>query len=262
MARLGLEHDLRLGLERGEFVVHYQPVVLLETGRIVGFEALVRWVHPARGLVPPGEFVPLAEETGLIIPIGQWVLREACRQTRGWQERYPSTSPLLVGVNLSARQLSHPNLYEEVRDALGEAGLDPERLTLEITEGAVVGDGERHIGTLRRLADLGVRFAVDDFGTDYSSLSYLKRLPVGMLKIDRSFVERIGKDREDEVLVSGMVHVASGLGLKVVAEGVETPEQLVRVKSLGCGLAQGHHFSEPLPAETAGRLLLTTHGCV
>jgi EAL domain-containing protein (putative c-di-GMP-specific phosphodiesterase class I) len=220
-------------------------------------EALVRWEHPERGVILPGEFVPLAEEVGLIIPIGRWVLREACRQAHEWQKRYRAEQPLSIGVNLSTRQLWDSDLVEDVEGLIRETGLDPQYLTLEITEGAVVGAEEHRIGTLRRLQALGVRFALDDFGTGYSSLSYLKRLPVSLLKIDRSFVERIGQDAEDEVLVSGIVYVASGLGLSVVAEGVETPEQLARVKSLGCELAQGYYFSEPLPSEAAGELLAT-----
>ena len=256
--RLRLENDLRRAVERDEFVVHYQPVAALDTGRIVGTEALARWEHPGRGLVPPSEFVPLAEEIGLIVPIGARVLREACHQAREWQGLYPSDPrdpPLMVGVNLSARQLRHPGLLEQVVEVLQESGLDPRWLTLEVTESGMVEEGERHIGTLRKLRDLGVGFALDDFGTGYSSLAYLKRLPVGMLKIDRSFVERIGEDAEDEVLLEGVVGIAHGLGLRVLAEGVETPEQLARVRNLGCDLAQGIYFSEPLPAKAVGELL-------
>ncbi len=255
--RLRLENDLRRALERDGFKIHYQPVVLLETEQIIGMEALVRWEHSERGLVTPNEFVPLAEEIGLIVPIGQWVLREACRQAKEWQERFPSDPPLNVGVNLSARQLQNPDLVEDVEEVLRGTGLDPQQLTLEITESAVIGEGERRIRTLRRLRDLGVRLALDDFGTGYSSLSYLRRLPVGMLKIDRSFVENIGDDAKDEALLSGVIGIASGLGLYVVAEGVETAEQLAHVKSLGCQLAQGNYFSEPLPGEAAGELLAT-----
>jgi predicted signal transduction protein with EAL and GGDEF domain len=257
MERLRLENDLRRALQRDELRVHYQPVVHLETRRIIGMEALVRWEHPERGVILPDEFVPLAEEIGLIIHIGRWVLREACRQAHQWQMRYPAEPPLSMGVNLSTRQLRDSDLVEDVEGLLRETGLDPKCLILEITESAVVGAEEHRIGSLRRLQGLGVRFALDDFGTGYSSLSYLKRLPVSLLKIDRSFVERIGQDAEDEVLVSGIVYVASALGLSVVAEGVETPEQLARVKSLGCAQAQGHYFSEPLSSEAAGELLAT-----
>ncbi len=256
--RLRLENDLRRALQRDEFRVHYQPVVHLETRRIVGMEALVRWEHPERGMILPDEFVPLAEEIGLIIPIGRWVLREACRQAHSWQKRYRVEPPLSMGVNLSTWQLRDSDLVEDIEGLLLDAGLDPKDLILEITESAVIGAEEHHrMSTLRRVQALGVRFALDDFGTGYSSLSYLKRLPVSLLKIDRSFVERIGQDAEDEVLVSGIVYVASALGLSVVAEGVETPQQLARVKSLGCELGQGHYFSEPLSSEAAGELLAT-----
>jgi diguanylate cyclase (GGDEF)-like protein/PAS domain S-box-containing protein len=255
--RLRLENDLRRALQRDEFRVHYQPVVHLGTSRTVGMEALVRWQHPERGVILPDDFVPLAEEIGLIIPLGRWVLREACRQAHRWQKRHPAEPPLSMGVNLSTRQLGDSDLVEDVEGLLRETGLDPECLILEITESAVVGAEEHRFDTLRRLHAMGVRFALDDFGTGYSSLSYLKRLPVSLLKIDRSFVEAIGQDAEDEVLVSGIVYVASGLGLSVVAEGVETPEQLARVKSLGCELGQGNFFSEPVSSDEAGELLVT-----
>src|SRR5919112_1592970 len=258
--RLRLENDLRRALQRDEFRVHYQPVVHLETSRIVGMEALLRWEHPERGVILPDDFVPLAEEIGLIIPLGRWVLREACRQAHRWQKRYPAEPPLSMGVNLSTRQLWDSDLVEDVEGLLRETGLNPECLILEITESAVVGAEEHRIGTLRSLRALGVRFALDDFGTGYSSLSYLKRLPVSLLKIDRSFVERIGQDAEDKVLVTGIVYVASALGLSVVAEGVETPQQLELVESLGCELGQGHYFSEPVSSEAAEELLATYDG--
>ncbi len=254
--RLNLRSDLRRALERGEFVVHYQPVVLLASGRIVGMEALVRWEHPERGVVSPGDFVPLAEETGLVVPIGRQVLREACRQMREWQELYPFVPPPTVGVNLSARQLRHPGLMEDLEEILEETGLGPSHLTLEITESALVDDAVLREGALERLRGLGVRLAIDDFGTGYSSLSYLRRLPAGMLKIDGSFVEDIeGGGTKDEVLLSGVLGIAHGLGMVVVAEGVESPGQAERLKGLGCDLAQGRYFSRPLPSEAAGRLL-------
>jgi len=255
--RLRLENDLRRALKREEFVVHYQPVVRLDSEQILGMEALVRWEHPEQGLVTPDKFVPLAEELGLIVPIGEWVLREACRQVREWQERYPADQPLRISVNLSARELQHPTLVEVIKEALREAELDPRLLTLEITESAVLKDEEHNIDALRRLGDLGIRFALDDFGTGYSSLAYLKRLPVDLLKLDRSFVETLGEDVEAEILLSGVISIASGLGLYVLAKGVETPEQLARVRSLGCVLAQGYYFSQPLSSEGAMKLLET-----
>ena len=254
--RLELQNGLRRALERGELAVRYQPVVSLKTGRTAGFEALVRWEHPERGLVLPPEFVPLAEETGLIVGIGRYVLREACRRAKEWPRRRSAGGSAdlfpIVGVNLSARQLSHPDLVGDVEGVLKETGLEPERLTLEITESAVVGDEENGIGVLGKLKDLGVKLAIDDFGTGYSSLSYLRRLPVGMVKLDGSFVAGIGKGaEEDEVLLEGVVGIAKGLGLRVLAEGVETSGQAARLHELGCDLAQGFLFARPLTAEVA-----------
>ncbi len=258
--RLKLEGDLRWALERDEFRVHYQPVVRLDNGELIGMEALARWEHPERGLLPPSEFIPLAEEVGLIGPIDQLVLHEACRQMKEWQELYPSDSFLVIGVNVSAKQLSHPEfLASTVESCLKTTGLDPRRLTLEITESALVEDKLR-MDALRRLEGLGVRFALDDFGTGYSSLSYLRRLPAGLLKIDRSFLDKISYDSRDQIILSGVIDIASKLGLSVLAEGVETPEQLARVKALGCHLAQGFYFSKPLPAEEAEKLLSATLG--
>ncbi len=254
--RLELENGLRRAIERDEFRVCYQPVVSLKTGRIAGFEALIRWEHPERGLVHPGEFIPLAEENGLIVPIGRLVLRDACRHAKEWQGVCPAGSPPAVSVNLSARQLSHPDLVGVVEGALDEAGLDPGRLILEVTESVLVEDEGRHADTLRELRELGVRFAIDDFGTGYSSLSYLRRLPTGLLKLDGSFVGSIGESpgEEDLVLLSGVIGIAHGLGLTVCAEGVETAEQAARLRELGCDLAQGHHFSRPLTGEAAALL--------
>jgi diguanylate cyclase (GGDEF)-like protein/PAS domain S-box-containing protein len=256
--RLSLERDLRRAVERGEFVVHYQPEVLLETGEIAGFEALVRWEHPERGLMPPAEFVPLAEETGLIVAIGGSVLREACRQAQRWLERNPEalgdTLPA-VSVNLSPRQFRHPDLVQDVARVLRETSLSPRNLGLEVTESSVMDDAMVANTVLRQLRDLGVQLAIDDFGTGYSSLSRLKHLPVDALKIDRSFVAGIGEDAEDEVLISGVTNVAAGLGLSAVAEGVETPAQAARLRALGCRLAQGYYFSGPLPSEEVPALL-------
>ena len=253
--RLELEHDLRKALERDEFVVYYQPVVVLETGQIVGMEALVRWKHPRRGTVSPAEFIPVAEENGLIVQIGDTVLRKTCRQIREWQRRYPDGYPLVAGVNLSPRQLQHPRLVQEVTAILEQTGLAPGSLTLEITESLLISEFEQHVAVLETLKDAGIGFAIDDFGTGYSSLAYLRTLPAGLLKIDRSFVNRLGDQAEDEILLSGVVNIAHGLGLGVTAEGVETPEQAARLKALGCDLAQGYYFSRPLPAAEAEALL-------
>jgi diguanylate cyclase (GGDEF)-like protein len=266
--RLGLENGLRRALERGEFAARYQPIVRFrdarqgrpgDTGgwRVVGFEVLLRWRHPERGLLFPSEFLPLAEELGLTVPIGRWLVGEACRRTKEWQERHPSAAPLAVGANLSARQLSDPGLLGDIEGAAREAGLDPEQVTLEVTEDAVVGEAGRPVEALRGLKDAGFLLALDDFGVGHSSLSHLRRLPIGLVKIDRSFVAGLGEDgcEEDEVLLSGIVGIAHGLGLLVCAEGVETKEQLRRVAALGCGLAQGYYFSRPLEAEEASALL-------
>ena len=256
--RLELESGLRRAVERDEIIVLYQPVVSLKTGLTLGFEALARWDHPGGGLVHPADFIPVAEETGLIVPIGRRVLRLACQHAGEWQEIRPSGQPLIVGVNMSARQLSHPGLVEDVEEALDEFGLRPEALTLEMTESALVENSEHHVSSLRRLRELGVRFAIDDFGTGYSSLSYLRRFPMGMLKIDRSFVERLGQKgggEKDGVLLSGVVSIAHGLDMVVLAEGVETSEQLARLEALGCDAAQGHLFSRPLSGEEATKFL-------
>ncbi len=257
LERLRLEGDLRRAAAdpAQEFAVHYQPKVSLETGEIVGTEALLRWEHPERGLLFPEEFVALAEETGLIVPLGRWVLEEACRKTRGWQTRRPGGRPLEVGVNLSARQFRHEGLIGEVAGILKDTGLEHGTLDLEITEGVAMGDAGTTVGRLGLLKGLGVKLSVDDFGTGYSSLSYLKRFPVDHLKIDGSFVAGLGDDPKDETIVSNMVDLARGLGLQATAEGVETGEQLRRLRAMGCDVAQGYLFSEPLPAEAAAELL-------
>jgi diguanylate cyclase (GGDEF)-like protein/PAS domain S-box-containing protein len=279
LERLELEHGLRQALEREEFRVHYQPQMLLDADlqrylrsvgsqaivartatqppRISGVEALVRWEHPERGLLLPDDFVPIAEQTGLIVDIGEAVLAEACRQTKEWQARFPADPPLAVCVNLSARQFREPDLTEKVRRVLAETGIDPTCLHLEITESTAMGNAPATVATLEELKDLGVRMVIDDFGTGYSSLSYLERFPVDHVKIDRSFVSKLVEDPGAAALVSGMIRLAHSLGLKVIAEGVETEEQLERLQGLGCDLAQGHYFSEPLPGDAVGALLKT-----
>ena len=260
--RLRLENALRRAVELGgeEFVVHYQPQVELATGAVVGFEALVRWDHPQRGTIPPAQFVPLAEETGLIVPLGRWVLEEACRQAKRWHDERPQDPPTKIGVNLSAREFQRPDLAEAVAEVLGETGLAPRGLDLEITESLAMEDTNRTVDALQALKDLGVGLSIDDFGTGHSSLSYLRRFPVDNLKMDKSFVDDLGHGREDTALVSTTIGLAHAFALKVVAEGVETAEQLERLRDLGCDLAQGYHFSKPLPSGAASALLAAEPG--
>jgi len=221
--------------------------VSLQTGEVVAVEALVRWDHPERGLLDPDEFVPMAEASGLMIPMGEQVLREACISAKEWQERHPHTPPLVMAVNLSARQLSRPDLAETAEGILKETGLEASCLTLEVTETIYVMALAGNTATLDRLRDLGVRISIDDFGRGYSSLAYLKRLPADSLKIDRSFVRGLGKDVEDTAIVHTIIELAHTLGLEVVAEGVETEEQAALLKEMGCDFAQGYHFARPLP---------------
>ncbi|CAA9442421.1 MAG: diguanylate cyclase/phosphodiesterase (GGDEF & EAL domains) with PAS/PAC sensor(s) [uncultured Rubrobacteraceae bacterium] len=255
LERLELESDLRRALEREEFRVHYQPKVALGSGEVVALEALLRWEHPERGLVLPDEFVTIAEETDLIVPIGRWVLEEACRQTRLWQDRSPGRSALKTCVNLSARQFQHHALVEEVAAILRETGLDPASLDLEITESVVMDDAPSTLAKLQKLKDLGVNLTIDDFGTGYSSLSYLRRFPVDFLKIDRSMIQGLGEDPKNEAIVSAVVNLAHALGERVVAEGVETEKQLACLREIGCDFAQGYYFARPLPSEEAGLLV-------
>lgn len=251
--RLLLEKDLRLALEREEFTIYYQPQLDLRTGGIVAFEALIRWHHPKRGMVAPSEFIPVAEETGLIAPIGEWVLRRACMQTRTWQTLgYPQ---LQVSVNCSAQQFRQEGLVDVVARTLQQTGLAASSLELEITESVIVEHAEHVIARLKALDKLGIKLSIDDFGTGYSSLGYLKRFPIHELKIDQSFVRDIGTDPDDAAIVSAVIAMARGLELQVVAEGVETAEQLAFLKNLGCDRAQGYLFSKPLPAEEIEQLL-------
>ena len=255
MARLELESDLRRALEREELVLWYQPVVDLGSGRIVELEALIRWQHPTRGLISPAEFIPLAEETGLIMPIGRWVLTEACRQAAAWLGRDPGEAQLAVSVNLSARQVHDKRLVEEVAQALAESRLPPSCLKLEITESVMMHDAEATVRTLSRLKALGVRLAVDDFGQGYSSLSYLRRFPLDVLKIDRAFVEQLGQDPQDTAIVEAIIRLARTLNLTVTGEGVETGAQVQHLRSMGCELGQGYHFARPQPVAAITELL-------
>jgi diguanylate cyclase (GGDEF)-like protein len=254
MERLGLEADLRRAIERGEFRLVYQPIVSLEGERICEVEALIRWLRPGRGLVSPSLFVPLAEETGLIVAIGQWVLEQACLQAVAWHRTHPDDAPRL-SVNLSAKQFQHPRLVEDIARSVRTSGLDPRMLTLEITESAIMVDTEAAAATLLRLKDLGIQLAIDDFGTGYSSLSYLKRFRVDTLKIDRSFVDKLGEDPHDTAIVRGVVALAKSLNLAVTAEGIETADQLEELRALGCDKGQGYYFARPLPPESLEALL-------
>ena len=246
VARLERESDLRRALAAGELALAYQPKVELRTGRIAGVEALVRWHHPREGLIPPADFIGLAEETGLILPLGQWALAEACRQARAWLDRWPGRPPLVMSVNLSARQFRQPGLAAAIADVLRETGLPASSLQLEITESTVMDDLDAAVATLRELRARGLRLALDDFGTGYSSLSYLKRFPLDVLKIDKSFVAGLGRDAEDTAIVGAVIALAHILGMQVTAEGVETAEQAHLLRELACELGQGYLFARPL----------------
>jgi diguanylate cyclase (GGDEF)-like protein len=253
--RARMEADLRRAIDRRELRLHYQPLADLESGALVGMEALLRWQHPSRGVVAPLSFIPLAEETGLVIPIGRWVLATACHQVREWQRHYPAARSLVVSVNLSARQFVQADLVQEVAAILDHAGLDPASLELEITESVVMDQSEASVERLRGLRALGVRLVLDDFGTGYSSLSYLRRLPLDTIKIDRSFVSGLGADDADPPIVQAVISLAHGLGIDVVAEGIETEGQLDWLRRLECDRGQGFLYARPLPAADLEALL-------
>jgi len=255
LERISIEQKLRYAVERKEFCLHYQPQVDLRCGRIIGVEALLRWNNPEMGMISPGYFIPIAEETGLIIPIGEWVLREACRQNSEW--RMLGLPEITVAVNLSAVQFRQNNLGEMIKAILHEHNLDPSGLELEITEGAVMHNAEASIALLLELKAMGLQLAVDDFGTGYSSLNYLKRFPIDKLKIDQSFVRDITVDSDDAVIVSTIINMARTLKLKVIAEGVETAEQLFFLKHQECDEMQGYYFSKPMPPEKIISLLVS-----
>jgi diguanylate cyclase (GGDEF)-like protein len=255
LQHLELEGELRRAVEHHELVLHYQPIYALASGRLAGVEALLRWQHPTRGLVGPDEFITLAEETGLVAPIGRWVLEEACRQLRLLEAAYPSARSLTMSVNLSPSQLRQRDLVAHVTGALRVAGLAPERLALEITEGVLVDDVAETVGTLENLKGLGVSLGIDDFGTGYSSLSYLQRLPVDLLKIDKSFVDSIAEGAEAGALARAIIRLADTLHLRSAAEGIETAEQLHELQRLGCTLGQGYYFARPLDVAQLGALL-------
>jgi diguanylate cyclase (GGDEF)-like protein/PAS domain S-box-containing protein len=254
-AYLQTENELRRAIDRNEMCLYYQPVVSLDAGRIIGLEALLRWQHPERGLIPPGEFIPVAEESGLIVSLGSWVLSEAARQAASWHAEAPDSAPIGVSVNLSARQVGDPGVGELVRNVLRASGVEPASLSLEITESALMEDSDTTLATLSEVKSLGVGLVLDDFGTGFSSLGYLRRFPFDSLKIDRAFIERLVSEPGDRAIVGAVTEIAEALGLILVAEGVETEAQLEILRELGCHFAQGFLFARPLPASEMGMLL-------
>ncbi len=253
--RLELETDMWQAIDNEEFVVYYQPLIDLQSGKITGVEALVRWEHPVRGMIPPAKFIPIAEETGLIVSLGRWILRQACIKAKQWQTEYPDAQNLVMSVNLSIRQLLEKDIIAQVAAILEETGLKPEHLKLEITETMMLHDTSATIETMTTLQQLGVRLAIDDFGTGYSSMSYLSQLPLNTLKIDRSFINRIGVSDSDEAIIHTLLSLARTLRLSVTCEGIETQEQFTYLKNLGCDTGQGYLMHKPLPAAQIEALL-------
>jgi len=247
---LQMENDLRRALDREEFFLYYQPIVSLDNGHLAGFEALIRWQHPDRGLINPADFIPLAEETGMIVPIGMWTLKRACQQLRQWQFYSPANRSLFMSVNLSGKQVAQISLVSDICQTLKETGVDARHLKLEITESAVIENSENAAELLRRLKNLGVQLSIDDFGTGYSSLGYLHRFPVDTIKIDRSFIGRIGEASEDIEIVRAIMSLAENMGMDVVAEGIETLGQLGKLQTLNCQYGQGYLFSRPVDCDS------------
>lgn len=251
--RFALTNDLRKALANEEFLVYYQPIVDINTGKIVGNEALLRWNHPRLGLVQPNEFIPIAEKTGLIVPIGDWVIRKACKQNKEWQDA--GLQPMYISINLSARQFRQNNLVRNISKIITEIGIEPRWVRIEITESTAVKNVEFTIKSLEQLHSLGINIAIDDFGTGYSSLNYLRRFPIHTLKIDRSFVKDINYSSEDKMIVSAILALAKSLKQEVVAEGIETTEQLDVLRAKGCHLIQGYLFSTPQPPKELEKLI-------
>jgi diguanylate cyclase (GGDEF)-like protein len=252
-----IETDLRYALTRQELRLCYQPIISLQTGKIIGFEALVRWKHPTQGLILPSDFITIAEDTGLIIPIGEWVLREACQQLQKWQLQFLMASSLYVSVNLSSRQIKQHNFADQLDNILQETGLRGEFLRLELTESMLMDQSEKTLNLLSQIKSYDVQISIDDFGTGYSSLSYLHRFPIDTLKIDRSFVDQMDANRENSEIVKTIITLAHVLEMEAIAEGVETPEQVSHLKALGCEAVQGYFFSKPISAQAATDLLAT-----
>jgi EAL domain-containing protein (putative c-di-GMP-specific phosphodiesterase class I) len=254
LARLHNENAIRKAIEREEFRVFFQPEVSIDGEHIIGLEALVRWQHPERGLLGPGEFIALAEETGLIVPLGTWVLRDACQRAVVWQRSRPAHQPLTLRVNVSARQLAQDSLRATVAEIIAETGVEPALLCLEVTESVLIEDPEESIRTLTELKQLGVKIAIDDFGTGYSSLEYVRRLPVDCVKVDRSFVRGVPENEEDVAIVNAVIELGHALKLSVTAEGVETTDQFDNLRAAGCDTAQGFLFFRPEPPEEVAKL--------
>jgi diguanylate cyclase (GGDEF)-like protein len=254
-----LENSLRLALDRGEFVLHYQPIIALDNSELVGFEALIRWQHPTRGFISPVEFIPIAEDTGLILAIGEWLLKEACQQLRTWQKQFasiPQISSLKMSVNLASQELQEPQFIQKLDKILQETGLDGNCLRLEITESVLIEPEGGIQDTLQQIRKRNIKLSIDDFGTGYSSLSYLRRFPIDNLKIDRSFIERMNSDSENFEIVRTIITLAKTLGMDSISEGVETPQQLSQLKTLGCEFGQGFLFAKPLSALAVESMLL------
>jgi EAL domain-containing protein (putative c-di-GMP-specific phosphodiesterase class I) len=252
-----MENALRRALERKQLFLHYQPQISLRDGRIVGVEVLLRWQHPELGMIPPADFIPIAEESGQILRIGEWVLRSAIGQVKSWMDA--GLPPMMMAVNLSSVQFRHPHLPELVTRILEEHGLEPRYLELELTEGVAMGDAQVAIGVMDRLHERGIRISIDDFGTGYSSLNYLRRFKVYKLKIDKSFVQDIGKDPEGRAIIVAIISLAKSLGLRTIAEGVETDDQLEFLRDQGCNEVQGYYFSKPLPADEFDAFVRARH---
>jgi diguanylate cyclase (GGDEF)-like protein/PAS domain S-box-containing protein len=255
VTRLEIEGDLRLALNRQEFCVYYQPILSLESGMVLGFEALLRWFHPVRGAISPVEFIPVAEETGLILPIGRWVLSQACNQLREWQRQFPQEPPLTMSVNISGRQITHPAFLEQVKQILQDTNIDPKTLKLEITESLLMVDAEETVSVLNRLREMGIQLLIDDFGTGFSNLGYVPQFPINCIKIDKLFVNQMGESGKNSEIASTIVKLANGWGLGTIAEGIETSEQLDQLKVMACESGQGWLFSKALSSEQIAEYL-------